>query len=92
MKRLGILPIIALLFGITFSAFTNQPKQAVGQDPKWYYLGDDNDGIDVPGNYEPLTTQDSGCGETPAVVCTIQAPDASGFPDPSNAVIKTYKP
>ena len=92
MKRFSILPIIALVIGVTFSAFTNHPKQAVGQDPRWYYLGTDNSGVDTPGNYEPLTTQDASCSATPGVVCVIEAPDNGGLPDLNNDVVISFKP
>jgi hypothetical protein len=94
MKKFRFLPIIALLLAVGFSAFTFQNNKIKAQDPLWFYDEGSTAGHNTPGNYEPLIGQDEDalCPGVSSVRCVIEAPDSSGYPQLSVAIVRSFKP
>lgn len=83
MKKL-LLPMLALLLAVGFSAF-KKPAKIKHTDPLWYYTGVDDTQHNNQAYYEPLDDQDveAECPGESNVRCVIEAPEdgMTGKPD-----------
>ena len=94
MKKLSLLPVLALVMAIMLSAFTNESKQIKHTDPLWYYTLPTTVGEDEPSNYVPYVSGHEECTNTSGVRCIIEAPEGEeDEPDLSDITsFVSYKP
>ncbi len=95
MKKLQLLPLLALMLAFVFSAFTLESKQAKRDNPLWYYKLSTTAGENDRTNYEALIDQDELCPGQSSVRCVIEAPEfgSTGTPDLSNMdAVVSFKP
>ncbi len=95
MKKL-LLPMLAVLFALGFSAF-KIPEKIKHTDPLWYFTGTSTDDHSNQSLYEPLDDQDveAECPGSSEVRCVIEAPVDGMTGKPNLASITnfvSYKP